>query len=353
MGWVSVFIAVGAVHAALLALYAGAAARRKASHTWLATLFALLAVVVTAILITHRTDGAVERIVVMVEDAAAWFVGPVLFAYLNDAIDRPLSRPWLGAHLAIPALVVVGQTGAMLLTPWWPPPWAVVFYQAAYSIVGAIVFVRGRRETDRTARGFWWPLGTLATMFAIHAGQTLRFVAPAAAQNAVPLIGALAASLVLLTLLVVLAGRAGGGPRYARSALGLDELKRIYDALTRALDGPPPLHLRLDLNLADLSAAANVPAHHASQAISEIGGGSFYDLLTRRRVAEAQHRLLDTRNANVAVEALGMESGFRSRSAFYAAFKAATGVTPAEFRRRGGQIVSGTAGADQDARTKS
>jgi|CXWL01.1.fsa_nt_gi AraC-like DNA-binding protein len=352
MDWVSVFIAVGAVHSVLLALYAGAAARRKASHTWLATLFALLAVAVTAILITHRTEGAVERIAVMVEEAAAWFVGPILFAYVHDAIDRPLAPRQLALHLTVPALVTLIQTVTMLLTLWWPLPWAVVLYLSGYSLASAIAFARGRRSNDRSARGFWWPIGTLSTMFAIHAGQALRLAAPEAGRDAVPMIGALAASLALLILLLTLASRGGGGPRYARSALGRDELQSAYDALVRTLDGPPPLYLRLDLSLGELSAAANVPAHHASQAISEIGGGSFYELLTARRVAEAQRRLVDAGNANVAVEALGMESGFRSRSAFYAAFKAATGVTPAEFRRQGGQIVSRTPGLDQDARSK-
>ena len=134
------------------------------------------------------------------------------------------------------------------------------------------------------------------------------------------------------------------GPRYARSALKRGELEDIHGALLRALDGPPALYLKLDLTLAQLSASAGVAAHHASQAISEISGGSFYDLLTARRVAEAQRRLLDPANAQVAVDVLGTEAGFRSRSAFYAAFKAATGATPAEYRKSGGKIVSMTPG---------
>jgi AraC-like DNA-binding protein len=161
--------------------------------------------------------------------------------------------------------------------------------------------------------------------------------------DAVPLLGAVGASLILLAVLLTQARRATG-PRYARSTLKRPELERMYAALGRALDGPPPLYLNIDLNLAQLSAAAGIPAHHASQALSEIGEISFYDLLTARRVADARRRLLDPANAQVSVDVLGTESGFRSRSAFYAAFKAATGAAPAEFRRTGGKIVSGTPG---------
>jgi AraC-like DNA-binding protein len=225
------------------------------------------------------------------------------------------------------------------------PPWLIVLYLAAYSLAGALTFAR-RHNQDRTARSYWWPVAALVLMFSIHAAQIVRLAAPDAGQDVVPVVSAMGASLILLALLLAQArtGSAKGGRPYARSTLTRPELERIYAALIRALDGPPPLHRKLDLSLSELCATAGVPAHHASQALSEIGAISFYELLTQRRLAEAQQRLLEPANATVAVEALGMEAGFRSRSAFYAAFKTATGLTPAEFRRRGGEIMSKTAG---------
>jgi AraC-like DNA-binding protein len=341
--WISLFIGIGVAHAAMLSAYAAVSAQRRSGHAWLASLFAILAVVVTAILITHRTEGLVESIAMLFEGAAAWFVGPVLYAYMRDAVDRPLSPRTLALHFGLCLALVVTYTLTLLMTPWQQMQWAVVPYELCYSIASAYAFARERRASDRSARGFWWPIGSLAVIFSIHAGQLVRYFEPRAAEDVVPLVGAFAASLILLALLVSQAQRVAS-PRYARSSLQRDQLERIYAALQRALDGPPPLYLDLDLNLAQLSGTANVPAHHASQAISEVGGGSFYDMLTARRVAEAQRRLLAPENAQVSVDVLGMESGFRSRSAFYAAFKAATAVTPAEFRKRGGANVSGTAG---------
>ena len=277
------------------------------------------------------------------EGAAAWLAGPVLYAYMRDAIDRPLPPRALALHFGVCAVLIVTYTLTQLTTPWQQAQWAVAPYELCYSIASAYAFARGRRATDSSARGFWWPIVSLAVMFSVHAGQLVRFFEPHRAEDVVPLIGAFAASLILLALLVSQAQRVAG-PRYARSPLKRDELERIHAVLQRTLDGPPPLYLDLNLNLAQLSAATNVPAHHASQAISEIGGGSFYDMLTARRVAEAQRRLLAPENAQVSVDVLGTESGFRSRSAFYTAFKAATGATPAEYRKRGGAIVSGTLG---------
>jgi AraC-like DNA-binding protein len=231
----------------------------------------------------------------------------------------------------------------MVLGIWSPLPWPPVLYEAAYSVASAIVFARRSRPENRSARAYWWPLGALVLMFCVHAGQALRFIAPRVAVDVVPLAGALGASLALLILVMTQAARSGG-QRYARSALGREELQRVHAAVMRALDGPPPLYQQMDLTLTDLSAAAGAPAHHVSQALSEIAGVSFYEVLTQRRIADARRRLLEPANANIAVDALGMEAGFRSRSAFYAAFKAATGMTPAEFRRGGGKSVSATAG---------
>lgn len=325
----------------MLSVFAGVAAQRRSEHAWLATLFAILAIVVTAILVTHRTEGIVESIALIIEGAAAFAVGPALYAYMRDAVDRPLGSGELAAHFGMCAVLILSFTLAVLALPWSQLQWALPLYEFAYTLASAFAFSHGRH--DRSARGFWWPLAVLALMFSIHAGQALRLLAPRLANDAVPLMGALGASLILLAVLISQARRMSG-PRYARSALDRRELERIHAAILRALDGPPPLFLELDLNLARLSAAAGVAAHHASQAISEISGSSFYDLLTARRVAEAQRRLLDPANAQVAVDVLGTEAGFRSRSAFYAAFKAATGATPAEYRKNGGKIVSRTPG---------
>jgi AraC-like DNA-binding protein len=341
--WVSLLIGIGVAHAAMLSIFAAVAARRRSGHAWLATLFAILAVVVTAILVTHRTEGMVESVALLVEGVGAWAVGPTLYAFVRDAIDRPLAPREFTVHFGVCALLAAAHTLAVLLTPWPQLQWAAPPYEFGYSLLSALAFARGQRTQDRSARGYWWPLAALALMFSIHAGQAMRLFAPQLANDAVPLLGALGASLILLAVLVAQARRVSG-PRYARSALTRAELEQIYAALQKTLDGPPPLYLDLDLSLAQLSAAAAVPAHHASQALSEIGGVSFYELLTARRVADAQRRLLDPANVQVAVDVLGTESGFRSRSAFYAAFKTATGATPAEFRRRGGAIVSGTAG---------
>src|SRR5262245_26321788 len=102
----------------MLSVFAGVAAQRRSGHSWLATLFAILAIVVTAILVTHRTEGLVESIALVIEGAAAWAVGPTLYAYVRDAMDRPLAPAELGWHFGACAVLIAAYTIALMLTPW-------------------------------------------------------------------------------------------------------------------------------------------------------------------------------------------------------------------------------------------
>ena len=104
------------------------------------------------------------------------------------------------------------------------------------------------------------------------------------------------------------------------------------------------------MSLSELARRADVPVRHLSQAISEAGGTSFNALITGRRLQAAKTLLEDPLNGAVAVEALGLEAGFRSRSAFYAAFRKTTGLTPVQYRdRAAGENVSSPFGSDMVA----
>lgn len=59
---------------------------------------------------------------------------------------------------------------------------------------------------------------------------------------------------------------------------------------------------------------------------------SFFDYVNRHRVKEAKRLLSAPENASVTVLAIGLDVGFGSKSAFNAAFKKATGLTPTQYR---------------------
>ena len=90
--------------------------------------------------------------------------------------------------------------------------------------------------------------------------------------------------------------------------------------------------LRPDLTLSELAAETGMPRSHLSQLINERCGKSFSELLIEHRVEEARHLLADRALDHLTVEGIGQRAGFNSRSAFYDAFKKATGKTPAAYR---------------------
>jgi AraC-like DNA-binding protein len=117
--------------------------------------------------------------------------------------------------------------------------------------------------------------------------------------------------------------------RYAKSQLGDAIRKRIVRKLEAAL-GEGALFKRSDLSLRALSEALNENPHYVSQIISQELNTSFYELVNRYRIEHAKRLLLEAPEETVLT--IAMNVGFNSKSAFHAAFRRCTGVTPSHFR---------------------
>lgn len=92
------------------------------------------------------------------------------------------------------------------------------------------------------------------------------------------------------------------------------------------------LYTNPDLNLNDVAKRLNLPAIEASRAIREGSGKNFRTYVNTFRIEAVKRKLSDAAYANVSILAIAMESGFNSESSFYRVFKAATGLSPTEFR---------------------
>ena len=350
MLFVDSLIVAGIANAVLLALASGLASRRDRRWAWLCAMFCLLVVTFTAIIVSHRSDGMVERAANATEQLA-WFVGPVLFLYLRIALGYGLGRRfWL--HFALPAAIVLVGTPLILFGVYEPiPVRLLVAYQVAYTAASIVLLVRRPEKSDRTAMGYWWPVSAVSAMVGIHVAQLARMTAWGAVNaDIVPVIGSISV-MAMMFLALAVAQQAPRKPadRYAKSALPEGRARAIFDE-ARGVIAEGGLYRRFDLTLGDVAASMGVGVHHLSQSLSVAGDTSFNELVSRLRVEEAKRLLVEPRNAGVAVEPLGMEAGFRSRSAFYAAFREQTGLTPAEYRKREGPMMSSPTGQDTPIR---
>jgi YesN/AraC family two-component response regulator len=90
-------------------------------------------------------------------------------------------------------------------------------------------------------------------------------------------------------------------------------------------------YLQSNLNVAELAGRLGVLGKKLSQLIKLHGNCHFFDYINQHRVEYAK-QLLSTDEKKLAIIDIAIESGFNSRSPFYAQFKKQTGLTPSEYR---------------------
>jgi AraC-like DNA-binding protein len=129
---------------------------------------------------------------------------------------------------------------------------------------------------------------------------------------------------------------APGETRFA-TADGGSRPTAIDAALLRRLEHSMSVeraYRREGLTIGSLSAELGVPEYRLRQLINEgLGHRNFNAFLNSYRIEEAKVALADPGQKDVPVLTIAMDTGFQSIGPFNRAFKAATDVTPTEFRR--------------------
>ena len=119
--------------------------------------------------------------------------------------------------------------------------------------------------------------------------------------------------------------------KYRRSGLDKETSLVFLDELTGHMETNKP-YLEGDLVLPQLAQQLGISANYLSQIINEQLQVNFYDFINGYRVEEARRLLQDNMQKKPNILRIALDSGFNSRSAFYTAFKKATGMTPTQYR---------------------
>lgn len=89
------------------------------------------------------------------------------------------------------------------------------------------------------------------------------------------------------------------------------------------------------LTIGTLAAKVGIPEHRLRRTINQgLGFRNFNEYLNRHRLADAKQALADPAQRDVPILTIALDAGFQSLGPFNRAFKADTGMTPSEFRRR-------------------
>lgn len=93
-------------------------------------------------------------------------------------------------------------------------------------------------------------------------------------------------------------------------------------------------HLHQRLSIAEIARVAAFSKYHFHRIFKAIVGESVKEYIRKRRLTEAAHKLLATRER---ILDLALESQFETQESFSRAFKKMFGVNPGEYRKRGKQ----------------
>ncbi len=118
--------------------------------------------------------------------------------------------------------------------------------------------------------------------------------------------------------------------KYERSTLKPEKAEEYLQKLLECVKEEKPF-LDGDLTLQTLARKLAISTHHLSQIINEKLHQNFFEFVNSHRVEEAKKLLTLPENRNVNIAQIGFEAGFNSISAFNAAFKKYTHITPSQF----------------------
>lgn len=121
----------------------------------------------------------------------------------------------------------------------------------------------------------------------------------------------------------------GGEGKYDRSGLGPIDAQRLAQRVEDLMQQQRP-YLDRGLDQAGLAALLGIRAEWLSQVLNERLGQSFPRYVNRYRVEAAKRTLLGLRGEPHTLR-IAHDVGFGSKSTFYRAFKADTGMTPRQF----------------------
>ena len=103
----------------------------------------------------------------------------------------------------------------------------------------------------------------------------------------------------------------------------------LYTAILKYLEEEKPF-LNYDFSVSDIALHLKVPQNHVSYCINCLMETKFSKLKTELRIKHVIALLEKGSNSLLTIEAISEESGFKTRSNFYIAFKEVTGCTPGE-----------------------
>lgn len=135
------------------------------------------------------------------------------------------------------------------------------------------------------------------------------------------------------TLVKAYHNRTQTAKKYKAELLTDSERFEIVNRLTEIMK-QKKMFLNPKLKISDVANELKLNRRQISQAVNSALNNNFYHFVNEFRINEARRLMQKSEYAQYSIEGIALQSGFKSRSSFYTAFKDKTGLTPNKYRSK-------------------
>ena len=330
------FSALGAFNGLLLSFYFAFIAKKKQfSNIFLALLLFTLSIRIIKSIFFYFNSN-LSGIFIQIGLSACILIGPSLYLYFKSIITNSVNR---GRIHILPFLIGITVLGIIYPYVEHREVWSRyivigIYMQWLIYIIASFKFIKPtfqktfKKKEKLTAIDIW--------LLSIFLGVTLIWFAYTVGSYTSYIVGALSFSFVLylIIFLFVLKFRKGTSffeekEKYKSKEIDHATLEQITQRINIVKDRE--LYLNPDLTLSDVAKELGISQHNLSQFLNNNLNLSFSIFINELRIEKAKE-MLSCSNLYT-IEAIGYESGFKSKSTFFTTFKKVTNQTPAEFQK--------------------
>ncbi len=270
--------------------------------------------------------------------SGCFLIGVSLLYYIKSSLENRNIVPKLWKLHYLTLIVILVSLGIILPYKTNPELWGNYFIKFIYSSWGAYIaasifeirqvvwqFIKGNKTSVKEQWLLCVVLGNLLVYAAYIIGYFhLYYVAT------------LVFSLVFYALVIFLLSKKNRKiifeevpEKYSSKKIDSGEVDKLTVKLNKLMN-EEKIYKNANLKLKELSKELEVTPHKLSQLLNDNMGKSFAQYINQFKIEEAKKLLRE--NKSFTLEAIGYESGFSSKSSFYATFKKMVGKTPSEYK---------------------
>ena len=334
MNFIFLFASIGVINGVVAAFYLLIKKHRTISDIYFAGLVLMLCIRIGKSVLLYFFSG-VDLFILQLGLSACIFIGPFFYLYIKSL--RKVQQEFNTSDVLqlFILLVFIVAIGVIYPYPYYPEYWNPEIVQVIYVVWGTyfllglreayLLIIPGSNSSKERKEDHKYliiivlgvTLITISYQLALHIGFTYIW-------------GAFIFSfffyvLGIRALLKIKPIVPQSKPRK------LEDGEAILQKINSLMDNEK-LYVKQNLKLEDIAKELGVNRHAVSQVMNEVYGLGYAHYIKSYRIEEAK-QLIKVR-AELSLEGIGYEAGFKSKSVFFESFRKLVGCTPAGYKKQ-------------------